>query len=242
MEIEGSIVNCLLDSGSQVTIIPQSFFQQHLSVYQIKPLFDLLEVEGANGQSAPYLGYIELSITFPQVFLGVDIEVPTLALVVPDIHTASHSLVLDGTNTIDVLYETYCDTPEAQQPTAPGYKAVLKILELRQQQNKDGNLGLVKMHGKSPQMVPAGHTVVLEGCVTVNGFTNEKSTVLEHPSLSSLPGGLLVKPVSLICLLNSHTKCQLYLPTSPNTMLSFPRGVLLVSSVPFRELSHKTIV
>lgn len=89
MKIEGNPVNCLLDTGSQVTTIPQTFFQQNLSEYQIKPLFDLLEVEGAKGQSVPYLKYIKLSVTFPKEFLGVDIEVPMFAFVVPDVRAAS---------------------------------------------------------------------------------------------------------------------------------------------------------
>ena len=203
VEIEGQVVNCLLDTGSQVTTVPQSFLQKCLSQYQIKPLYDLLEVEGANGQSVPYLGYIELSVNFPKEFLGSQIEVPTLALVVPDIRTASNSLVLIGTNTLDVLYETYSETmTETQQPEAHGYKAVLKVLELRQRQNQDGNHGLVKMHSTCPQLVPAGQTVVLEGRVTANIGTTESSVVLEQPSLSSLPGGLLVNT----CLIDLPAK------------------------------------
>lgn len=194
VEVEGSPTASLLDTGSQVTTVPQSFYQQYLSEHEIKPLFDLLEVQGANGQCVPYLGYIELNVTFPKEFLGVEIEVPTLALVVPDVHAFSDSLMLIGTNTLDVLYEMYCEmASETQQPTAHGYKAVLKVLELRQRQSKDGNLGLVKMYGQGPQLVPAGQTMVLEGCVAANRFSTEKSVVLEHPSSSSLPGGLLVK-------------------------------------------------
>ena len=84
--IGGKEVNCLIDTGSQVTTIPLSFYQKQLSNYRMKPLNDLLEVEGANGQAVPYLGYVELSLTFPKEFLGTETEVPTLALVVPDMH------------------------------------------------------------------------------------------------------------------------------------------------------------
>lgn len=52
--IEGHKVNCLLDTGSQVTTIPLSFFQTHLSHYSLKSLDDLLDVElqieRANGE------------------------------------------------------------------------------------------------------------------------------------------------------------------------------------------------
>lgn len=114
VEVEGRPITSLMDTGSQVTTVPQSFYQQHLSEYEIKPLFDLLEVQGANGQCVPYLGYIELNVTFPKEFLGMEIEVPTLALVVPDVHAVSDSLVLIGTNMLDVLYEMYSETVSEQ--------------------------------------------------------------------------------------------------------------------------------
>lgn len=58
--ITGQECNCLIDTGSQVTTIPLSFYEQCLSEYPINSLSDLLEVEGANGLFVPYLGYIEL--------------------------------------------------------------------------------------------------------------------------------------------------------------------------------------
>lgn len=52
----------------------------------------------------PYLGYVELNITFPKEFLGTEIEVPTLAMVVPNMLATCKVLI--GTNTLDVLYST----------------------------------------------------------------------------------------------------------------------------------------
>lgn len=50
----------------------------------------------------PYLGYIELALRFPKESVGVEVEVPTLALVVPDLKSLSQVLV--STNSLDVLY------------------------------------------------------------------------------------------------------------------------------------------
>jgi len=100
--------NCLLDTGSQVTTVPESFYKQNLPSRDIKALHGLLEVEGAAGQPVPYLCYIEMLMTFPKDFLEVDIEIPTLALV-PDAHPHGQSLVSIGTNTTDTLYERYLD-------------------------------------------------------------------------------------------------------------------------------------
>lgn len=91
--IDGIQVNCLLDTGSQVTTVPSSFHKAYLADHPVKPLDALLEVEGANGQSVPYLGYVELTLTFPKRFLGLEAEIDTLALVVPDLVGVQQILV-----------------------------------------------------------------------------------------------------------------------------------------------------
>lgn len=83
---------------------PVSFYNQHLSDQPVKPLNDLLQVEGAAGQAVPYLGYVEVIVKFPKEFLGTDFVVPTLALVVPDV---SSSPLLIGMNTLEPLYDQY---------------------------------------------------------------------------------------------------------------------------------------
>ncbi|KAL6459833.1 hypothetical protein MHYP_G00315920 [Metynnis hypsauchen] len=189
--VKGKEVNCLLDSGSQVTTVPDSFYKQHLSEQKIKPIHDLLEVEGANGQLVPYLGYIEMTITFPRDFIGIPIDVNTLALVVPD---TSQSLVLIGTNTLDILFDIYSETDLTCRQALPhGYKVVFKVIELRRKQATNHHQGVVKMQGQIPQVIPAGETVVVEGVALVSGLQDEKSVVIEYPSSSPLPGGLLVK-------------------------------------------------
>lgn len=157
VNIKGEEVNCLLDTGSQVTTIPQSFYKQHLSEQEIKPLFNLLEVEGAAGQSVPYLGYVELAVTFPKEFVGASVDVNTLALVVPDFETITEPLVLIGTNTLDVLYDIYSKAGMTHQPIPHGYRAVLKILEVRHKQaNSTEPYGVLRLQGRSSQVIPAG--------------------------------------------------------------------------------------
>lgn len=126
---------------------------------------------------------------------------------VPDVR-ASQSSVLIGTNTLDILYENYLK----QKPTVNchlphGYRAVLKILELRHKQSNDNYHGVVRMYGEGPQTIPAGRTTVLEGTITTPFLQSEKSVILEHPLSAPLPGGLMVKS----CLVNlpRHQQCPL---------------------------------
>lgn len=169
--------SCLLDSGSQVTTIPNSFYLENLSHLPINSLNDLLEVEGANGQSVPYLGYVEVTIRFPKSLLGADIEVPTLALIVPDMRSTLSS-VLIGTNTLDVLYEKYADiAPQNCESLPYGYRVVLKTLEIRKRQSVDSSLGEVRLHSRDFETIAAGQTKVLEGSVSCRTPDKKKITL-----------------------------------------------------------------
>lgn len=188
--VEGTPVNCLLDTGSQVTTIPFSFYHNHLSKHPMKSLESLM-VEGANGQSVPYLGYVELTLTFPTEFLGVETEVTTLALVVPDLMHVSQVLV--GTNSLDALYANHAQEGAGNlKPAFNGYRAVLKILDVRHKQMSTEVLGCVTLEGTTPKVVSAGSVAVLDGVVHLSRCSPESLTTLGQPHMSSMPGGLLV--------------------------------------------------
>lgn len=106
--VAGVQCNCLLDSGSQVTTVSSSFYHANLLEHPIHPISGL-DVEAASGQNVPYLGYVELSLKFPKDFCESEPEVPTLALVIPDIRSNCDLPVLIGTNVLDVVYDEYCD-------------------------------------------------------------------------------------------------------------------------------------
>ncbi len=228
VSIAGEKCHCLLDTGSQVTTVPKSFYEQHLSAYPINSLDDILEVEGANGFSVPYDGYIKVDITFPEEFLGATVEVATVALVVPDVKSHTQPLVLIGTNTLDILYEQQLNAKSPMhQPSLFGYRVVLKTLEMRRKQNTSGVLGHVRLRSNVPEVMSAGQTVVVEGSVAVPGGV-DKCVVVEHPSDSSLPGGVFVKrclftpsngqPVRVPVVLKNETEHDVAIP--PRCMIA----------------------
>uniref|UniRef100_A0A3B1JYN6 Gypsy retrotransposon integrase-like protein 1 n=1 Tax=Astyanax mexicanus TaxID=7994 RepID=A0A3B1JYN6_ASTMX len=220
--------NCLLDTGSQVTTISQSFFNQQLPAHQMNPLGDLLEVEGANGQTVPYLGYVDLSITFPEEFAGAEVEVPTLALVVPDLNSDTQPQVLIGTNTLDVLYMTINEKNVREYNSSSyGYKAVLKILKARLEQQQNLTHGLVKLHSKNSQVIAAGEDVVLEGCISVKQQMFGTMAVLEHPTCSTLPGGLLVKPCLMSIPSRSYQKVPVMLKNESGHDIVMPQKCII---------------
>lgn len=202
--IDGQASTCLLDTGSQVTTVSQSFYESNLSKFDIHPLNELLEIEAANGQSVPYSGFIEVDIIFPKECFGSEITVSTFVLVVPDIQS---NALLIGTNTLDLVYEVYSTTNTAPQAIPYGYRVVLKIMQQRNKQKENSSLGIVRLTGRDPEVVPAGQSCVLEGSVHVNSQTSDKWIVIEPPSLLSLPGGVMV------------TNCLISLPDGPSRRL-----------------------
>lgn len=177
-----------------MTTVPWSFYQACLINHPIKPLNLLLEVTGANGQPVPYKGYVEIPITFPEDMVGSEVEISTLALVVPDFKSEKQSQVLIGMNTLDSLY-TECSDLNILEHHSPryGYCAVLKTLELRHKHNANGCLGLVRLQSKEPVVIPAQQTVALCGKANVECLTTKECVLLEPPSNSYLPGGVLLR-------------------------------------------------
>ncbi|XP_041923983.1 uncharacterized protein K02A2.6-like isoform X2 [Alosa sapidissima] len=184
--ISGVHCNSLLDTGSQVTTVSLSFYRDHLSHQPIQPMNHLLEVEGANGQSVPYLGYVELKIAFPKEFIESEPEIVTLALVIPDIRSSSDIPVLVGTNTLDMLYDEHCDhnTTSLTSPL-PVYSQILKMLALRKEQRTSGHHGILTMREKQPRVIPAGWKVPLEGHVSTSNITAEHCALIEQPTTSA---------------------------------------------------------
>lgn len=193
VNVGGVDCSCLLDTGSQVTTVAKSFYQTHLSDHPIKPISNILEVEGANGQPVPYLGYVEVNLKFPRALLESEPEISTLALIIPDLRSNSDVPLLIGTNTLDPLYDQCCDEFSlSHNSSCYGYRRVLRTLQLRKKQATSGELGFLKLRGREQAVLPAKQRVPLEGYMCVNSVNTEKCALIEQPSRSTLPGGVFV--------------------------------------------------
>ena len=92
-------VECLslIDTGSMVTNVSDSFYRSHLAhKYDLHQLDQLLRIEGSGGQLLNYLGYIEVPIKIP----GAETELWAPVLVTPETGYSSQVPLLIGTNII----------------------------------------------------------------------------------------------------------------------------------------------
>lgn len=97
VKIGGHPSHALWDSGSQVTIVFDSWYSRNLPDVPIHPLAGL-SIWGLSSCSYPYKGYIVIDVTFPVTLTGAEETISILALVCPDPQGPTQFPVIIGTN------------------------------------------------------------------------------------------------------------------------------------------------
>lgn len=100
VKINGNSCTALMDSGSQVTIIFDSWYSENLSHIPLNPVTGLA-IWGLSeaGNSYPYKGYVQVDLELPKESKSKKAKaISTLALVCPDPRCSDTLPVLIGTN------------------------------------------------------------------------------------------------------------------------------------------------
>ena len=99
--IEGIETKALLDTGSCVSILCQSFYDKHLKHLPLHPVEDILRLECADGSFMHYTGYIQVQI----LTSGIPSEhiQDCIFLIVPDTDYSKNVPLLICTNILDEL-------------------------------------------------------------------------------------------------------------------------------------------
>ena len=92
----------LLDSGSCVSLVAESFYNKHLADNELKSVEGILNIECANGGQLPYIGYIETDVIITSGLPGSK-PMPCLILVSPDTPYSNRTPVVIGTNILNEL-------------------------------------------------------------------------------------------------------------------------------------------
>ena len=102
----------LLDTGSTVSTISETFYKEHFPEIPLQSLDFALTVECADGQPLPYSGYISLDIQISGIS-SFPLLNDCLFLVVPQSDYNLRVPVLIGTNLLSIIMETtnYVWTP-----------------------------------------------------------------------------------------------------------------------------------
>lgn len=71
------------------------------------------------------------------------------------------------------------------------------------------------MSSKQPQMIPADQSTAISSTATVREPHSDKWVIAEHPSVSPLPGGLIIK--TCVVMLGEKSSCHLSVVISNTT-------------------------
>ena len=104
VKINDVACKALLDTGSQVSCISESFVHKYLPMVEIVHLEKLCSVRGVSGHELPYVGYVEVELCLPSG-VSSDNRLDVLLLVTQDSKFSNDLPALIGTNVIEACAE-----------------------------------------------------------------------------------------------------------------------------------------
>ena len=191
--MSGVAVPCLLDTGSMVSTVTESFFREHFEPWGLDRLrcCHWLQLRAANGLEIPYIGYLELDVTL------CDKTIPNCGvLVVRDPSVIGPSV--PGILGMNIIRRCYREMFGVHGPSlfdcSPVIQAPGPVIDALQKCHQaaacepDVKTGTVKVRGPRALRVPGG-TMKLVASTCPQQFSGQ--AVLFEPSESGLPAGLL---------------------------------------------------
>ena len=227
--IEGIKCASILDTGSQVTTISETFHSNNLSFLPIQPIQALFQIEGAGGQHVPYKGYIQALISFPSNITGITEQITSLVLIVPDCHFNTQIPLLVGTNVLDRLYQSGVEKngQDFFQRSDLNSDCVMLFQHVASGHRDESSASHVRLHRRHSIAIPAGGKVSVFGDVRMRKNSPHSLFVIESPESSSLPGGVFVESALLEIPHGSSSKIPIVLSnvTDQNVLLH-PKQVI----------------
>ncbi|KAL7870950.1 hypothetical protein SRHO_G00084470 [Serrasalmus rhombeus] len=194
--IGGVVVSCLLDTGSMVSTVTESFFIQQFEPWGQDHLQSChwLQLRAANGLDIPYIGYLELDVmlcgkVMSRCGILVVKDPPGASTVVPGVL---------GMNIISRCYQelfgshgpSFFNVPSVVQAPVPVIQALQHCHQSAAQVPRDP-MGHVKVRGSRALRIPGGVMKLVAS--TCPELLVGRSALFE-PSEVGLPAGLLASP------------------------------------------------
>lgn len=183
--MDGVAVSCLLDTGSQVSMMRQDWFEEHFGKngQRLKDPTSWLKLRAANGKEIPYLGYVTLQVDVA----GVSLENVGVIVVKNSCLTVS---ALVGMNIIkevwQILFQNSAPCDVKRQPPLNTFGKVMwqKAMHICQKEHRftspEGFVGYARLASRRPVTVP-GNREVLLNCKARKGPCGRSYEALMEP-------------------------------------------------------------
>lgn len=193
---------CLIDTGSQVSTITESYFRKYFPSEVLVDISELLHLSGAQGLSVPYIGFVEI----PVVVLNQEFKAGFLVTKDPSgtpmAERKKRVPGLIGSNVFRQLSESLKlqlgDTYIQQLLTQGNQWAHVLALyeETTTSQSCDGKVCEVRVAGSQPVLLPGRSAIVVE-CTVKPAAAGDCYVAMVEPyedSGTHLQNGLLLCP------------------------------------------------
>jgi hypothetical protein len=192
-------VSALLDTGSTVSTVSESFYLQYLANQPIQTLNHILHIECADGEEMPYLGYITVDLELPGTSTSNRPQ-HCLLLVVPDSTYNRNVPLLIGTNVLkvamnDVKQRFGVRILQEAELFTPWY-LTFRCLLLREKElyKRSYKLAVIKCVEKKSIRIPPNRDV------TIQGYTDQElpyqpiCCIMQPTDKAAIPDDLDIAP------------------------------------------------
>lgn len=237
MKVNGQPCEALLDSGSQVTIIFESWYAKYLSSAPIQPLSGL-SIWGLSTASYPYKGYVLVDVKFPASVMGVEENVSVLALICPDPEGPEQVPVIIGTNASFFKRLIGICTEDHETDVAHMLRIQLHNLEVTSPIKSVGEkpvdlpAGRVKWAGPGACVIPSRGEMCAVCTVESQNPLEKDIFLVETPSGDVLPAGLFIVPVVLHSSAVEENKCKVLIKNETCKDVTIPIGTVVAHVFP----------
>ncbi|KAJ8348558.1 hypothetical protein SKAU_G00271470 [Synaphobranchus kaupii] len=202
LKVNGHSCEALFDSGSQVTIIFESWYETHLSDVPIRPVSGLaLWGLSESDLSYPYRGFVVIDLEYPAKVAGADKIVTVLALICPSPRTADHTPVIVGTNASHVRrLVQQCKENGIDITQTLGIQACYRDTELASPSTasaieEEDDIGCVTWQGPGPLILPPGGDCSAACKVEYKHQVDKEILMVDSSPVAPLPAGVLLQPM-----------------------------------------------
>ncbi|XP_057684821.1 uncharacterized protein LOC130911119 [Corythoichthys intestinalis] len=201
LKVNGHEGTALMDSGSQVTIIFDSWYQQHLADVPISPV-EGLDLWGLSltDVSYPYRGYVVVDFEYPAEVFGTSQIVTVLALICPSPRVEGQASIIVGTNTSHVRRLAYQFKDNANVMSALGLrvsvgtnKSTPSSVELPAQEGDEA--GRVRWMGPGPLLLSPDKAMQIVCKVDLKHPVEQEILMMDTAPVTTLPADVFIHPM-----------------------------------------------
>lgn len=232
LKVNGHLCDALLDSGSRVSIIFESWYRKYLPNAPIYPVTKL-DIWGLSDSSYPYLGYVVVEMEFPKKVTGAPTTMSVLALICPDPPGPDKTPVIIGTNakaSLSKRLSQLCkDTPGIPahtfgiQSSCPDVKAN----DVTSAQNDDDGIGCVKWEGPGSLTIPAGTSLKANCTVMLDQPLPKEILMVEACVSNPLPAEVLIQPMVMPSSAIERDQCTVVIQNESLKKVTIPVGTVV---------------